>query len=389
MTEPQSPWAMPAPEAAAPVAPQSPSPDEPQAQSLTLAWRAPKGLIGLSLLNFVLRVVTLGFYGFWARTEVRKRIWSAIRLEGEPLFYTGTGGELCRGFFLAFFAVLVPVIAASTAAVLAFGPEAWPTKAVQATLYIAIVYLTGAGFYSAQRYRASRTLWRGIRGGQTGSVWTYAWAYFWTLLLVPLTLGWILPWRAVKLQGMMLNTATFGDQPFSFSASPRPLYPRFAVLWLVVVALGAVAVFVFGTLATAIALVQEQNGPMRTPEEIVPFAMIIGAVVLFAYLGIQVVSAWYRAHQARYFARQTTYAGATFESTVTARGYIWIGLTNFFIVLLSLGILTPIAQARAMGYFIDNLALQGEVSLSAILQGAKLLHNRGEGLAQVFDFDGF
>lgn len=380
MTEAQSPWTT--------LAPAAPTPEAPPTQSLTLTWRAPKGLFGLSLLNFVLRVLTLGFYGFWARTEVRKRIWSAIRLEGEPLFYTGTGGELCRGFFLAFFAVLVPVILISAAAVLAFGPEAWPTKVVQATLYVAIIFLTGAGFYSAQRYRASRTLWRGIRGGQTGSVWTYAWAYFWTLLLVPLTLGWILPWRAVKLQGMILNTATFGDQPFSFSASPRPLYPRFAVLWLVVVALGAVAFFVFGTLATAIALVQEQNGPMRTPEEIVPFAMIIGAVVLFAYLGIQVVSAWYRAHQARYFARQTTYAGATFESTVTARGYIWIGLTNFFIVLLSLGILTPIAQARAMGYFIDNLALQGEVSLSAILQGAKLQQSRGEGLAQVFDFDG-
>lgn len=40
---------------------------------LRLSWRYPPGLIGLSSVNLALRVVTLGIYHFWAKTEARKR----------------------------------------------------------------------------------------------------------------------------------------------------------------------------------------------------------------------------------------------------------------------------------------------------------------------------
>ena len=55
-------------------------------------------MIGLGFINGILKVLTLGLYSFWAKTEVRRRIWSATRLNGEPLSYTGTGKELFLGF---------------------------------------------------------------------------------------------------------------------------------------------------------------------------------------------------------------------------------------------------------------------------------------------------
>jgi hypothetical protein len=58
----------------------------------------PGGFAGLSFLNGVLRILTLGVYHFWGKTEVRQRIWSAVRIDGEPLEYRGTVARLLRGF---------------------------------------------------------------------------------------------------------------------------------------------------------------------------------------------------------------------------------------------------------------------------------------------------
>ena len=77
-----------------------------------ISWvHPPGGFLGLSLLNGVLRILTLGVYHFWGKTEVRQRIWSAVRIDGEPLDYRGTGGELFRGFLIVFFLILLPMLA--------------------------------------------------------------------------------------------------------------------------------------------------------------------------------------------------------------------------------------------------------------------------------------
>ena len=80
---------------------------------MRLGWSQPAGMVGLSVKNFLLRIVTLGIYGFWGKTEVRKRIWSGIRLNGEPLQYSGTGKELFLGFLVIFGVVVLPTMLVS------------------------------------------------------------------------------------------------------------------------------------------------------------------------------------------------------------------------------------------------------------------------------------
>ncbi len=204
------------------------------AQPIKLSWKQPTGLYGLSLVNFLLRIVTLGIYGFWARTEVRKRIWSAVRIEGEPLHYTGTGKELFLGFIVVFFLVLVPIMVVTTGVLVAFRNS--PVGSIyMLALYAFIFFLVGIAIYRAQRYRMSRTRWRSIRGAIVGSANAYGWTYFWTGIASLFTLGWALPWRSTKLQGIMTRDMRFGSEPFRFDASSGPLYARFAVLWVAAV----------------------------------------------------------------------------------------------------------------------------------------------------------
>ncbi|MFA5950486.1 MAG: YjgN family protein [Hyphomicrobium sp.] len=358
----------------------------PPATPLTLSWQPPRGLLDLCIVNLFLKLMTLGVYGFWAKTEVRKRIWSAVRINGEPLQYTGTGKELLLGFAIIFGLILLPVILVSYGVVAAYGNAA--AGPAQLATYALFFVLTGVGIYRAQRYRLSRTRWRAIQGSLPGSSLNYAWTYVWTALLIPLTAGWIIPWRTTKLQELITRDMHFGNHPFRFTAGAGPLYLRFAILWFM--ALILIVAAIIGVTAVSLPEIDRYRDTLGKPSAPSPqtIASISGILVLSVVV-YSVLSAWYRAHQQRHFAAHTHFDEATFASTVTARGLIWIGVTNILMVVATLGILSPIAQARSARYVVDNLSIKGRVNLADVLQGAAEDIKRGEGLAQVFDIDAF
>ncbi len=358
---------------------------------IDLTWSgSPWSLVGLSLLNLILTILTLGIYSFWGKTEVRRRIWSSIRLNDEPLAYTGTGGELLIGFVLVFAVVLLPTLAALTAAVIYFGPNSPVTATVQSGLYAVYFYLFGVAVYRARRYRLSRTLWRGIRGGMSGSAISYAWLSFWSALLIPFTLGWIIPWRANRLQARLTRETTFGNLPFSYYGRSGPLYARFAGLWIggIVIYVGAIAA-ITGLLFPVI-MAQAETSGRGLPPQIPPadIAIVIG-IGFVALTLLAIIGAWYQSKQVNLFASYTGFDRAQLYARTTAFGLIGLFLTNLLVIFLSLGVLKPVAQARAARYFIQRIALQGNVDTAAIAQNQDALSRVGEGLAQAFDVDAF
>lgn len=356
-------------------------------EPVRLSWSPPQGMVGLSIKNFLLKIVTLGIYGFWGKTEVRRRIWSAIRLNGEPMQYTGTGKELFIGFLIVFGVVILPVSLLSVAAVFAFGPRSPWLQVFNVAVYVAMFLLLGVGIHRAQRYRLSRTNWRGVRGGLDGNSWSYAWTHFWTGLVLLVTLGWASPWRSTKLQQLIVNDMRFGDRHLQFDAPSGPLYKRFAVLWfgaLVIVALIGGALAAAGLAGRGLEdLTKPDPSMMLTIIAVIYGAMFVG------FLLYGVLSAFYRAGMMNHFAAHTTYEGLRFSATATTGSLIWLTISNLLIVLFTLGLLSPLAQARAARYFVTRLAIDGEAPLGAITQGAQDAAKRGEGLAQVFDVDAF
>ena len=414
-------------------------------EALRVSWLHPLGLIGLSVYNFFMRLLTLGIYHFWGKTEVRRRIWSAIRLNGEPLEYTGTGRELFMGFIVIFFMILLPTMLVSFAAVFLFGPDSGALKVFQLLLYAGFLMLTGIAIYRAQRFRLSRTRWRGIRAGLDGNSLSYGWTHFWTLLTLPLTLGWSAPWRSTKLQRIITNDMRFGTRPFRFSASSKPLYPTFALYWVTMLLLICGASFIITSGAIELMPVAGDGDgtprPPPDPAKIAAFALMFYGVLFIGGLLYMMLSAWYRAAMMRHFARHTHLDGLDFQSKVTARGLLWISVTNYlivitgativtllvgaagygivqaigplgdlfqgeevpgagakalattlglaigFIFLLSTGLMLPVTQARTTRYLIRNLELSGGLDMASVAAGAEPTSKRGEGLAQAFDID--
>ena len=359
--------------------------DAPSEATSRITWVHPQGgFVGLSLLNALLRILTLGVYHFWGKTEVRQRIWSAVRIEGEPLEYRGTGGELFRGFLVVFVLVLLPLGFIAFVVPLLLGTQIGQRGGVETLLWLLVFTLWGIGIHRARRYRLSRTRWRGIRGGLSGRSAPFAWTYLWTTLLVPLTLGWILPWRAVRLQKALLDQTHFGDKAFTFTGRAGPLYSRFWLVWVSAIVLfigaGAAVGIVIGRNATNMAPIQ--------PPSAVQIAAIVG-IVFGALLIFAIIRAWYSSRMFNYFAAETKYQGSSFRLRATVSSLIWLVASNYLIRALTLTILSPVAEARSMRYIVDRLSLEGQLEWQAIGQNPDALLTRGEGLAEAFNVDAF
>jgi uncharacterized membrane protein YjgN (DUF898 family) len=352
-----------------------------------ISWvHPPGGFAGLSFLNGVLRILTLGVYHFWGKTEVRQRIWSAVRIDGEPLEYRGTGSELFRGFLIVFFIVLLPMGLASFVSSIFLPPTG--QGIYQMAFWGVLLLLSGVGIHRARRYRLSRTRWRGIRGGLSGRSRGFAWTYLWTMLLVPLTLGWILPWRAVRLQRALFNETRFGNNGFTFTGVAGPLYRRFWLVWfsglvLVIAASAAIAAIIGFDMPST-------GGNVPTMRAFTGGkAAAVGAVVLGALLIYAMIRAWYSSRMLNYFAAHTKLQGAGFTLRATAPTLVWLAASNYLIRIFSLGFLSAVTEARSTRYIVDRLSCDGAIAWSQIGQNPDALLKRGEGLAEAFDVDAF
>ena len=175
-----------------------------------------------------LELVTLGFYRFWLLTDIRRHLWSNTLVDGDAAEYTGRGKELLIGFLVAL-AILVPVYLGY----FLIGLEAEHYQAFASIPLIAFFYLFGQfAIYRARRYRLTRTVWRGVRFWMTGSGWIYALqASLWGLLMI-LTLGLILPWRAAALERYKMRHSHYGDLQGSFEGRGWEFFKRGWWLWL-------------------------------------------------------------------------------------------------------------------------------------------------------------
>jgi uncharacterized membrane protein YjgN (DUF898 family) len=206
-----------------------PPPPSPVPPPMPVAFFGKRGeFFDLAKRGAALELVTLGFYRFWLLTDIRRHLWSNTLVDGDAAEYTGRGKELLIGFLVAL-AILVPIYLGY----FLIGLEAEHYQAFASIPLVAFFYLFGQfAIYRARRYRLTRTVWRGVRFWMTGSGWLYALqASLWGLLMI-LTLGLILPWRAAALERYKMRHSHYGDLQGSFEGRGWEFFKRGWWLWL-------------------------------------------------------------------------------------------------------------------------------------------------------------
>jgi uncharacterized membrane protein YjgN (DUF898 family) len=205
------------------------------------------------------------------------------------------------------------------------------------------------------------------------------------MLLVPFTLGWIVPWRAVRLQKALFDATHFGDKAFTFSGRAGMLYKRYWLVWLsaILLTLGSITAIV------AVIGIDAGSGMPRVQRLTAASGVMSGGIAFVALLLFAMIRAWYTTRVLNYFASQTRFQGTAFTLTASVGSFVWLTASNFVIRMLSLGFLSPIAEARSMRYIVDRLSIDGPIAFGQVGQSPHALLARGEGLAEAFNVDAF
>ncbi|MGH1456630.1 MAG: YjgN family protein [Alphaproteobacteria bacterium] len=352
------------------------------------------------LMNFFMKIITLGIYSFWGKTKLRKYIYGSFSLGGDRFEYTGTGGELFKGFLK-----VLPIL------VVLFGPIAiWGEQYPAITLlYLPILYLFGVAVYSALRYRLSRTRWRGIRGRLGGSAFKYANIAAVRFLINIVTIGFAIPHSDIAKTKYMFENLYFGNIQAEYKGDVKRIYGAFIKSIFMMIGVLMIPGILF-----AIPIVIESMNSVVTPPHPIDFSSndaktfgeISGEVnqsvsllpsilaslsyllgiILFILL-LPVSHSMYKAALMREQMRGLVVGDLRFKSKVTTWSLLKHQLGNVVWLLFTLGLATPVVIQRKAKFMAGNTIIGGDLDTSQVMQSKDEGIKSGEGLEDALDID--
>ncbi|MDX2155777.1 MAG: DUF898 family protein [Hyphomicrobiaceae bacterium] len=301
----------------------------------------------------VLTLATFGLYRCWLRTRTRQRIWSSVRIDGAPLRYTGTVRELLVPVLAAVSGLLLVVVAVAIAKMLAVPKPRLTPSPWRFLVTVPLIYMLGLAAWRHRAYLLERTLVGGAAGRLSGSRHAYALRHLLTALAVPLTLGWIVPFRQVLQQRRLITGMRIGPHRFTFEPRPRELLARFAVAWsgVIVVYLSAVLTVAFTMGPKILAAKAGGTLPALDGRETV-LAVVIA---LASATAIGLLCAWYRIGVWRRLAAMTSLDGRPLRLDVATGSYMRLVVVNTLFRLGTLLLASHAADLRHARFVLSRL----------------------------------
>lgn len=321
------------------------------------------GLVPIVILNLFFTIITIGIYRFWAKTNIRKYLWSKTRFDGEAFEYIGTGGELFVGaimigflltpFFIGFsyLSMLYPLIAPYFVLV----------------LYPLIMFLVGVAVYRAQVYRMSRTRWRRLRYAQLPRSMVFGLMTIKYIILYLITFGLITPYLICKMWNFIMNNKRFGSGIFYCDVKSKPLFKVWALSWLA-------AFIVLGGIFFAISDAVLTNNTT---------VILIGYVI--AFIALAVIFAWFKAALFSHLFSGVRFETLQFDFKIDPIEYLKFSVINTLIIIFTLGLGSAFVTQRWVRLICDKLTIEGYVKFVEIVNSPERGPMFGEGLAEAFD----
>lgn len=278
-------------------------------------------LFGIWITNFLLTVVTLGVYHFWAKTKVRRFFHENTFYLDEPFTYLGTGREIFVSAlkFVLMFVLPLALVAAAITAIFHDSAVVFIVPILYGVLFYCVkLYATLSGM----RYRANRMNWRGLRFALKVRQKDYLSLILRVTLLNIITLGLYRPYGDAQFLKLFINKAAYGNLHFTYDGDAREITRGYWVNWL-----------------------------------LIPFTL--GASLL-----------WYRARLLKHIAKSTRLGKLEFRYNITGGQLFWLGFSNTLLIMVSFGVLGFYALQRKMFLFVDTLRLRGMPDFAAIKKAA-------------------
>lgn len=333
------PVATPSNDPLAPAAVVPAPPAEPQPVVFTGEWTE---YFKIWIVNVLLTVVTLGIYAAWAKVRKRRYFCANTRVLGHTFEYLADpvkilyGNLIVAGLFLALTL----------------------SQVVSPFLYLGLVLLFAIAtpwfIVRALAFNARNTAWRGLRFNFTGRYGQSAMVFLLWPMMVPFTMGLLMPVVAQKQKDFVVKHHAFGRTAFNFRGTVEAFFKVYGVTLLFFLPV-IVAYFGFIAFMVAFTVEAQKSGGRPTPPSADTMAMfgiaILLVVVPATFTGVQ----YFRARIFNLVWNNSSLAGTRFIASLRFRDLLLVEFTNKLVVALTLGFLFPWAAIRTAKLRADSL----------------------------------
>lgn len=365
---------------------------------------------GIWIVNVLLTIITLGIYSAWAKVRTKRYFYGNTYVDSDNFEYHAEPMQILKGRLVAV-AVLVIWAVAN-----AFFPAA--SAALLLVFYIALPWL----LWSNARFDAAMTSYRNVHfsfdsslkdayvalmGRGLGALLAMA-IYIGVVVAVSsvsavaatvlgiaslVFMAVLYAWVVAGAHKYFSNGYRYGDWKFSAELETGFFFKTY----LKAIGLGIVASIVLLiamslTVFSGFDFTALQNGD---------FSSLMGVsqvtVFIVAYLAIITLTIGLTAYtttrlrnyifdQLRAKLDQESDNQYTFKSSLTARGYTWLVISNFLLQVVTLSIARPWVMVRTSRYVADNTVVFGDMSvLKATNQDSNVKSAVSDEVAQAFD----
>lgn len=339
-----------------------------------LFWGRGRTLFGIFITNACFTILTLGIYVFWGRVRVRQFLHSQTSFAKMRFAYHGTGKELLLGWSKAFLVFGLPYLFLSIIPVVWPHIPEWLPNLFAGALILCFIPVAVVG---AHRYRLSRTSLGAIRFSFRGQCGEYFKIWILGSLLTVLTVGFYYPIFENRRRHFLVSHTYFGTHPFRYQGTGKGMAMIYAkavrLMLLIVLCLLAIST----DSETLPHLLQGTSDDWKGARLTTTF--------LFGLSGVLLPWFYLQVAKQRYVWNHTGFGDADFHFSASIWHLMELRFTNFFMLLLTLGLAWSWVQIRNLQFLYYHLSLPGSVNFQTIHQEAMDASPTGEGLAGFFD----
>ncbi len=326
------------------------------------------------IVNMLLTLVTLGFYTPWARVRSRRYFHANTHLDGHSFDYLAKPINILWGYLIVLF-----VVGGYYAAGF-FNPVF--------TIPFFFIYLFAGPWvvYKAMRFKAHNTSYRNVRFEFHGTVGDAYVIYLGMAILIPFTLGLIIPYWVMKQKEYFYKNLRFGGREFDFTPQVGEYYVAYVIAAIIVA--GIYGMMFIGIMATAFAGggfgALEGNEPPEGLIVGIMMAMYVPIMLGMVFVQIYVYVTLFNHNLGRLLVQQTA-----FQSSLRVGKFYWISLSNILATVFSFGLLAPWAAIRKTRYVAESVELMHpETGFGEFVASAGEAQSAiGDAAADMFEFD--
>jgi uncharacterized membrane protein YjgN (DUF898 family) len=328
---------------------------------------------GIWIVNLLLSVITVGIYSAWAKVRRLQYFYRHTELAGSSFDFHGSAIKILFGRVIA----LAMLIAYQWTARL---HTSW-ILVVLLVLALIMPWLLRNSF----RFRLYNTSWRGTRFHFRGSVGGSYRVFVLNGVLSLITLYIMVPFAHQRLKAYQHDNTWFGKTRASFHAGAGQFYLVYLYLLLAMIGFG-VLIGTTGIFSNFFNLmVMQQKGVRVDPGAVLRAIVILyGAFIL---MGLAIGPAIH-ALLTNLIWSNTRIGEHRIVCNISPVGLVWISVSNFFLVVITLGLFIPWAAVRLSKFQLESMQLLPAGDLQEFEAGEpENLGAIGEEAATAFDFD--